>query len=146
MLSLLRNDQSKLDVLEAGCRAGRFSEILLGYPATRLKSVDMSSAVEANHVNIPQNERHSIVQCDICEPPFRPRAYVLVLCVGVVQHTPSPEETIETAHKSGCYTFEAHHKTASSIATNESLRSIGFNFSSITQNDTAHSVWADNSV
>ena len=94
-LLLLRDDQSTLDVLEAGCGAGRFSEILLGYPATRLTSVDLSNAVEANQVNFPQNELHRIVQCDICKPPFRPGAFDLVICLGVIQHTPIPEVTIK---------------------------------------------------
>lgn len=92
--SSLKNNHTPLQVLEAGCGAGRFSEILLQYGATRLTSVDMSNAVEANQVNFPQSELHRIVQCDICRPPFRPQTFDVVICLGVIQHTPSPELTI----------------------------------------------------
>jgi len=84
-----------LDVLEAGCGAGRFTEILLGYPEQRVTSIDLSSAVEANQDNCPQNEYHRIIQCDICSPPFAADSYDIVVCLGVIQHTPNPELTIE---------------------------------------------------
>ena len=81
-------------VLEVGCGAGRFTEILLKFPAVRLTSVDLSSAVDANALNFPQNDRHRIIQMDIMYPPFNPRQYDLVICLGVIQHTPNPEATI----------------------------------------------------
>jgi len=84
-----------MDVLEAGCGAGRFTEVLLSLPATRLTSVDLSSAVEANQRNFPQHARHRIVQCDICRPPFGRETFDVVVCLGVIQHTPDPERTIE---------------------------------------------------
>src|SRR4051812_1147161 len=48
-------------VLEAGCGAGRFTEVLLEQGAT-ITSVDMSEAVFANRQNCPLSERHTIVQ------------------------------------------------------------------------------------
>ncbi len=81
-------------VLEAGCGAGRFTEILLRAPRARVFSVDYSSAVDANQQNFPQNDSHSIFQADIAKLPFAPRQFDLVLCLGVIQHTPSPEDTI----------------------------------------------------
>lgn len=44
-------------VLQAGCDAGRFTEILLGVPYTHVFSVDSSDAVDANQLNFPQNDR-----------------------------------------------------------------------------------------
>ena len=58
-------------------------------------TVDMSTAVEANQENLPQTDRHRIVQADAVRLPFAPRQYDIVFCLGVIQHTPVPEETIE---------------------------------------------------
>ena len=93
-LHRLADPSDALNVLEAGCGAGRFTEILLSFPSVRVHSIDSSTAVEANSVNCPQDERHRIHQADILRLPFAPRQFDLVFCLGVVQHTESPEETI----------------------------------------------------
>lgn len=80
-------------VLECGCGAGRFTEILL-QKGSFVTSVDLSLAVEANAQNCPITDRHRVAQADILALPFRPRQFDLVLCLGVVQHTPNPEITI----------------------------------------------------
>jgi 2-polyprenyl-3-methyl-5-hydroxy-6-metoxy-1,4-benzoquinol methylase len=80
-------------VLECGCGAGRFTEVLLGQGA-RVTSVDLSSAVDANQQNFPQDQRHRIAQADITALPFAPGSFDVVFCLGVVQHTPIPEVTI----------------------------------------------------
>lgn len=80
-------------VLEVGCGAGRFTEVLLSTGAC-VTSVDLSSAVEANQENFPQDDRHRVVQADILSLPFAPAQYDIVFCLGVVQHTPSPEEAL----------------------------------------------------
>jgi 2-polyprenyl-3-methyl-5-hydroxy-6-metoxy-1,4-benzoquinol methylase len=80
-------------VLECGCGAGRFTEVLLGRGAA-VVSVDLSEAVEANAANFPIDERHRVAQADIRHLPLRPGRFDVVFCLGVVQHTPSPEQTI----------------------------------------------------
>ena len=82
-------------VLEAGCGAGRFTEVLLKYGA-RVDSIDLSRAVEANKANCPTGYDHRVTQADICALPFPRRSYDLVLCMGVVQHTPDSGRTIRT--------------------------------------------------
>ncbi|HEX9707019.1 MAG TPA: methyltransferase domain-containing protein, partial [Steroidobacteraceae bacterium] len=62
----------QLQILEAGCGAGRFTEVLLATPAAAVTSTDLSSAVEPNRVNCPQSPRHRIVQSDINQFPFLP--------------------------------------------------------------------------
>jgi 2-polyprenyl-3-methyl-5-hydroxy-6-metoxy-1,4-benzoquinol methylase len=80
-------------VLEAGCGAGRFTEVLLGQGAA-VASIDLSEAVVANARNFPVGERHVIAQADIFALPFAPGQFDAVMCIGVLQHTPSPEQAI----------------------------------------------------
>ena len=81
-------------VLEAGCGAGRFTEVLLKYGAI-VHSFDFSNAVEANAVNNSEHNNLVLVQGDIRQIPYRRASYDYVICLGVLQHTPSPEESIK---------------------------------------------------
>jgi 2-polyprenyl-3-methyl-5-hydroxy-6-metoxy-1,4-benzoquinol methylase len=82
-----------LSVLEAGCGAGRFTEILLAKGA-RVTAFDLSSAVEANLETCRGRPGYFVCQADILQAPVAPASFDLVLCLGVVQHTPDPERTI----------------------------------------------------
>lgn len=85
-------------VLEAGCGAGRFTEVLLKKRAV-LVSSDLSSAVEVNAENFPVNENHLVIQADINDMPFADESFDLVICLGVIQHTANTEKTIEDLYK-----------------------------------------------
>jgi len=87
------NRLSETVVLECGCGAGRFTEVLLDEGAL-VMSVDLSTAVDANAVNFPVTDKHRIAQADILDLPFAPSSFDLVICLGVIQHTPEPEATI----------------------------------------------------
>ena len=76
-------------VLEAGCGAGRFTEILLGTGAT-VFAFDYSSAVVANRANHGDPPNLHLFQADIFEIPLRREAFDKVFCLGVLQHTPDP--------------------------------------------------------
>jgi len=80
-------------VLEAGCGAGRFSEVLLEAGA-ELHSLDISNAVDAARANCAHFPNHQVCQASILALPFPPEKFDAVVCVGVIQHTPNPEETI----------------------------------------------------
>jgi SAM-dependent methyltransferase len=82
-----------LSVLEAGCGAGRFTELLLQAGA-RVFACDLSRAVEANRANCRRWPEHFVCQADILDLPAADAAFDLVLCLGAVQHTPDPEATI----------------------------------------------------
>ena len=97
-LGELQNDLSPKTVLEAGCGAGRFTEILLQKGA-RLVSSDLSMAVEVNAENFPASDDHLIIQADINDMPFPDESFDVVICLGVIQHTPSTEQTIESLYK-----------------------------------------------
>lgn len=90
----LSNIQGKR-VLEAGSGAGRFTEILLKHGAL-VDSFDYSAAVEANAANNGASERLTLVQADIRKIPFARESYDYVVCLGVLQHTPDPEESIRS--------------------------------------------------
>lgn len=111
-LELLKNGNKPIQILEVGCGAGRFTEILLQFPAVRLTSMDLSQAVEANALNFPPDANHRIVQADIMMPPFPSRQFDIVICLGVIQHTPSPEDTIRKLYdqvKPGGYLVIDHY-------------------------------------
>jgi SAM-dependent methyltransferase len=79
-------------VLEAGSGAGRFTEALVTTGAAII-SFDLSSAVEANHLNNGRNANLLILQASILNIPVRPRSMDKVICLGVIQHTPDPART-----------------------------------------------------
>jgi 2-polyprenyl-3-methyl-5-hydroxy-6-metoxy-1,4-benzoquinol methylase len=89
----------RTEILESGCGAGRFTEILLQLPGASVTSTDLSSAVEPNKANCPLSDRHRILQCDINQLPFGIGQYDIVICLGVIQHTKNPERTIEDLYK-----------------------------------------------
>jgi SAM-dependent methyltransferase len=94
-------------------------------------SIDLSSAVEANQENFPQNDRHRVLQADVLRLPFAPRQFDVVFCLGVIQHTPSPEATIEKLFEQvraggwlviDHYTFELSRFTKTSMLFRIALR------------------------
>lgn len=93
-----RLQEPGLQVLEVGCGAGRFTEILTATAAS-VTSVDMSAAVDANQENFPQDSRHRIIQADVRRLPFAAGQFDVVFCLGVIQHTPIPEQTIEKLYE-----------------------------------------------
>lgn len=80
-------------VLEAGCGAGRFTEIMLQSGA-QVFAADISSAVEANYANCSKYPDYFVCQADILNLPVHPGSFDIVVCIGVIQHTPEPEKSM----------------------------------------------------
>lgn len=80
-------------ILEAGSGAGRFTEVLLEC-GSLIHSFDLSNAIDANYYNNGKSKKLILAQADICNIPFEKNTYDYVICLGVLQHTPSPEESI----------------------------------------------------
>ncbi|HEV3312056.1 MAG TPA: class I SAM-dependent methyltransferase [Chloroflexota bacterium] len=78
-------------VLETGCGAGRFTELMVGAGAI-VHSIDLSSAVDANRRNIGDQPNHVLAQSDLLHPPFPPESFDVVVCLGVAQSTPPPTD------------------------------------------------------
>ena len=116
---------SQQTCVEVGCGAGRFTEVFLRRGA-RVTSVDLSAAVDANQRNFPQDYNHRVAQANAVALPFAAESFDVVFCIGVVQHTPSPEETIKHLYgavKEGGYLVFDHytHGLANSTKITEPL-------------------------
>lgn len=81
-------------VLEAGSGAGRFTEILLKHGALTY-SFDFSNAVDANCDNNMPDDRLTLFQADIGRIPFEADFFDAVICLGMLQHTPSTPESLK---------------------------------------------------
>lgn len=112
-------------VLECGCGAGRFTEILLGRGAI-VTSVDLSEAAEVNADNFPPSPSHRVAQADILRLPFAPRQFDVVFCLGVVQHTPSPETAMHALYQhvahGGWLVVDHYHHIVLTRVTQQLLR------------------------
>jgi SAM-dependent methyltransferase len=93
-ISNLRNK----DILEVGCGAGRFTELLVQGNG-HVHAIDLSVAVEVNKENVGSYSNYSIAQASVYEIPFPDDSFDIVFCLGVIQHTPDPEKTIECLYK-----------------------------------------------
>ncbi len=102
-------------VLEVGCGAGRFTEILLDAGA-RVFACDLSGAVEANLANCGGAPGYFVCQADVLSLPVATGAFDFVIALGMIQHTPSPEATIAAlavAVRPGGHLVLDHYRTRS---------------------------------
>ena len=76
-------------ILEVGCGAGRFTEVLLNAGA-EVYAIDSSTAVDACWSNHGPHPRLFVLQADLHEIPFTSEFFDKVFCYGVLQHTPDP--------------------------------------------------------
>jgi ubiquinone/menaquinone biosynthesis C-methylase UbiE len=74
--------------LEAGSGAGRFTEILASTGA-HVFTFDSTEAIDANRRSNADAVDVEFAQADILQMPFRDGTFDRVVCLGVLQHTPS---------------------------------------------------------
>ncbi len=91
-----KEDLEGKNMLEVGSGAGRFSQIILDHTKANLYSVDYSEAVEANFKNNGPHERFRLFQSSIYELPFEKEQFDKVICIGVLQHTPDFEKSVQS--------------------------------------------------
>lgn len=81
-------------ILDAGCGAGRFTDIALKYGA-KVIAFDMSHAVDACYDNNKiYGENLGLLQASIYQLPLKKNIVGGLYCMGVIQHTPDPQETM----------------------------------------------------
>ncbi len=87
------------NILEVGCGAGRFTEILLKAGAN-VHSIDASKAVDYNYKNNRKKSKNfKIAQADLHNIPYKNNVFDYVICIGVLQHTPSTKESLKSLWK-----------------------------------------------
>jgi len=74
-------------VLDVGCGAGRFTEVLSRWGAEVI-AVDLSEAVFAARANLADRPDVAIARADLFHLPLAQRAFDVVLAWGVLHHTP----------------------------------------------------------
>jgi len=74
-------------VLEVGCGAGRFTQVMLDAGA-QVYALDYSTAVDACFANNGPHPHLCVLQGDVYGMPFKPATFDYVFCYGVLQHAP----------------------------------------------------------
>lgn len=85
-------------ILDVGCGSGRFMEVASRTGAD-VVGIDLSNAVDAAYELLNQRENVHFVQASVYELPFKPGVFDKAYCIGVIQHTPSPKDTIQAIPK-----------------------------------------------
>ena len=86
-------------VVDFGCGPGRFLDVARRKGAT-VVGIDLSGAVDAARTNFGDDPDVLIVQGDLLRPPFREGAFDGGFSVGVLHHTPQPEEGLRALARS----------------------------------------------
>jgi len=85
-------------ILDAGCGGGRFAEIAMTTGAT-VVAFDYSNCIDFTKTNFTgRDDILNLLQADIRKMPFKP-VFDAVYCMGVLQHTPSPQESLRCLYK-----------------------------------------------
>ena len=87
-------------VLEGGCGKGRHSALVSKWGAKEVLAIDLGSAVEAAYRNTRSLENVHVIQADLFHLPVRPASVDVAFSVGVLHHTPQPEDCFEELVKS----------------------------------------------
>lgn len=77
-------------VLDAGVGSGRLSEVLLEHGA-RVVGIDLSYAIETARDNLAKYPDCALAQGDLLSLPLKEGVFDVVMCVGVLHHTPDPK-------------------------------------------------------
>lgn len=85
-----KKELAEKKVLEAGCGAGRFIEVLATLGA-EIYGVDISSAVKACMENVRGYQNANIACADLFHLPFQSAFFDYIYSIGVLHHTPDPK-------------------------------------------------------
>ncbi|HEX3083077.1 MAG TPA: methyltransferase domain-containing protein [Pyrinomonadaceae bacterium] len=79
-------------VVEFGSGAGRFVDVVSQRGARLVVGLDATDAVDAAQDNVGERENVLFVQGDIFKAPFRSGVFDFGYSIGVLHHTPDPED------------------------------------------------------
>lgn len=77
-------------IMEAGCGAGRFLEVLAKLNAD-IYGVDISSAVFASRENLKEHPNVHVARADLFHLPFAKESFDFIFSIGVLHHAPNPK-------------------------------------------------------
>jgi len=94
---LKKEDFKNKKILEIGSGAGRFTNIILNHTEGVVYSIDSSDAVKANLENNKQyiDTRLFLFKASIYDLPFDISQFDIVICFGVLQHTPNISKSVK---------------------------------------------------
>ena len=104
ILRRTRWEEDSLDgkiVLECGCGCANDTEVLLNLGAKRILSFDLSNSVNSARNNLA-DAQVTFIQADIFELPFKNRAFDVIFCHRMIQHTPDPERAFHSIANQVC--------------------------------------------
>lgn len=82
-------------ILDAGCGAGRFLDVS-SMSDGDVVGIDISNAIDAAQENLKGRENVHFIQASIYDLPFRPKTFDYCYCIGVIQHTPNPQDSLRS--------------------------------------------------
>jgi SAM-dependent methyltransferase len=82
-------------VLDAGCGAGPFIEIVAPH-AAELVALDLSRAIDVAYATYGALRNVHLAQADIISPPHESESFDFVYSIGVIQHTPEPADAFSS--------------------------------------------------
>jgi SAM-dependent methyltransferase/uncharacterized protein YbaR (Trm112 family) len=77
-------------VLDAGCGSGNFTRLAAEHGAKIAIGIDIHDEVDGAFAHCRELDNAHIVQGNVLAPPFKPAAFDLAWCSGVLHHTPDP--------------------------------------------------------
>lgn len=83
---------SGASVIEFGCGAGRFLDIVSNLGSRLVVGVDITSAVDAAQNTLGNRDNIFIVQADFFQLPFKKSYFDYAYSIGVLHHTPDPRK------------------------------------------------------
>lgn len=89
--SLSKESIEGKSIVEIGCGAGRFINIIKNYNPSIIIGIDASNSVDSISKHLNLNDKNIlIIQADIFNLPLRKRNFDHVFSIGVIHHTPNP--------------------------------------------------------
>lgn len=85
-------------VLDAGCGAGRFTQVVARLGA-EVVGVDLSDAAQVAKENMKQYDNVEIVQADINDLPFPDGSFDVIFSIGVLHHTPNTKQAFNSLYR-----------------------------------------------
>jgi len=81
-------------ILDAGCGAGRFTDIAL-IAGAKVVAMDLSEAIDAcQETTRVHGKNGHYLQASLLDLPFKKGVFDAIYCMGVIQHTPDPKKVM----------------------------------------------------